>query len=155
MVVFDAVIYNTERHLGKFAFLIDNATNRIVAPTPFFDHGNSLFNFAGAEFMSGPEKLQEYADTLLPRAYENYVEMAHAMMNDRNREQLRHLLTFWFRRHSHYNLSGEWLELIEKIMQKQVGFLLKKMSFGFKDHTDISDWEDLYEIDSVEECESV
>ena len=75
--------------------------------------------------MSSPEKLQEYADTLLPRAYEDYIAMARSMMNDRNREQLRHLLTFRFRRHSHYNLSAEWLELIEGQLHKRVGTMLQ------------------------------
>ena len=126
MVVFDAVIYNTDRHFGNFGFLIDNATNKIVAPAPLFDHGNSLFNFAGAEFMSSPEKLQEYADTLLPRAYEDYVEMARAMMNDRNREQLRHLLGFRFKRHSHYNLPREWMGLIEGETCERARSLLMK-----------------------------
>ena len=124
MVVFDAVIYNTDRHFGNFGFLIDNAANKIVAPAPLFDHGNSLFNFAGAEYMSGPEKLKEYADTLLPRTYEDYMDMARAMMNDRNREQLRRLLTFRFRRHPHYNLPGSWLGLIEEnVRQKARGLL--------------------------------
>ncbi len=124
MVVFDAVIYNTDRHFGNFGFLIDNAANRIVAPAPLFDHGNSLFNFAGAEFMSSPEKLREYADTLQPRAYEDYLETARAMMNDKNREQLRRLLTFRFKRHPHYNLPGEWLRLIEGQVRKRAGMLL-------------------------------
>ena len=122
MVVLDAVIYNTDHHFG---FLIDNVTNKIVALAPLFDHSNSLFNCAGAEFMSSPEKLREYADTLAPRAYEDYVEMARAMMNDRNREQLRHLLTFRFRRHSHYNLPGEWIGIIETQIKKRIGFLLE------------------------------
>ena len=124
MVVFDAVICNTDRHFGNFGFLIDNAANRIVAPAPLFDHGNSLFNFAGAEFMSGPEKLREYADTLLPRAYEDYMEMARSMMNDRNREQLRHLLTFRFKRHARYNLPEEWLRLIEREVLEKARRLL-------------------------------
>jgi hypothetical protein len=125
MVAFDAVIYNTDRHFGNFGFLIDNATNRIVAPAPLFDHGNSLFNFAGAEFMSSPEKLQEYADTLLPRAYEDYVDMARSMMNDRNREQLRHLLTFRFKRHSRYNLPKERLKVLEEEIHRRARFLLE------------------------------
>lgn len=125
MVVFDAVIYNTDRHFGNFGFLIDNVTNRIVAPAPLIDHGNSLFNFAGAEFMSSPEKLQEYADTLLPRAYEEYVETAHSMMNYRNREQLRHLLKFRFRRHSHYNLQDNWIRIIETQIKRSIVFLLE------------------------------
>ena len=120
MVVFDAVICNTDRHFGNFGFLIDNATNKIVAPAPLFDHGNSLFNFAGAEYMSSPEKLREYAGTLQPRTYEDYLEMARAMMNERNREQLRHLLTFRFKRHTHYNLPGEWLKLIEGQVRERI-----------------------------------
>ena len=123
MVVFDAVICNTDRHFGNFGFLIDNAINRIVAPAPLFDHGNSLFNFAGAEYMSSPEKLREYADTLQPRAYEDYMKTARAMMNERNREQLRHLLTFRFRRHAHYNLPAEWLRLIEGQIGERVRVL--------------------------------
>ena len=125
MVVFDAVICNTDRHFGNFGFLIDNAANRIVGPAPLFDHGNSLFNFAGAEFMSSPEKLQEYADTLAPSVYENYMDIARSMMNERNREQLRHLLTFRFRRHSHYNLPSDWLELIEGQLQKRARTVLQ------------------------------
>lgn len=124
MVVFDAVICNTDRHFGNFGFLIDNVTNRIIAPAPLFDHGNSLFNFAGVEYMSSPEKLQEYADTLAPSVYEDYFGMARSMMNDGNREQLRHLLTFRFKRHSHYNLPGEWLKLIEGQAQKRAKRLL-------------------------------
>lgn len=120
MVVFDAVICNTDRHFGNFGFLIDNATNKIVAPAPLFDHGNSLFNFAGAEYMSSSEKLREYAGTLQPRAYEDYLEMARAMMNERNREQLRHLPTFRFKRHTHYNLPGEWLKLIEGQVRERI-----------------------------------
>ena len=74
--------------------------------------------------MSSPEKLQEYAETLQPRAYDGYVETAHTMMNDRNREQLRHLLTFRFKRHAYYNLPGEWLRLIEGQIQKRSHILL-------------------------------
>lgn len=46
MIIFDALIYNTDRHFGNFGVLVDNSTNKIVAPAPMFDHGNSLFNFA-------------------------------------------------------------------------------------------------------------
>ena len=47
MIVLDALLFNTDRHFGNFGFMVDNDTNKIVAPAPLFDHGNSLFNFAG------------------------------------------------------------------------------------------------------------
>ena len=39
MIVFDAIILNTDRHFGNFGLLIDNKTNKIVKPAPLFDHG--------------------------------------------------------------------------------------------------------------------
>jgi len=45
-------------------------------------------------------------------------------MNDRNREQLRHLLGFRFKRHSHYNLPVNWLELIEGQIHNSIQRLL-------------------------------
>lgn len=43
MMIFDALIHNTDRHLNNFGVLIDNESNRILGPAPLFDHGNSLF----------------------------------------------------------------------------------------------------------------
>ena len=125
MVVFDAVICNTDRHFGNFGFLIDNSTNRIASPAPLFDHGNALFNFAGKAYMASEATLDEYAKTRAPRSYEDFMGTARSMINDANREQLRHLLTFRFKRHSHYNLPNEWLALIEGQIHKRARELLK------------------------------
>ena len=48
MIVFDAIILNTDRHLGNFGFLVDAKSNTLLGPAPLFDHGNSLCNFAAA-----------------------------------------------------------------------------------------------------------
>ena len=37
MLVFDAIICNTDRHYGNFGVLVDNKTNTIAAPAPLFD----------------------------------------------------------------------------------------------------------------------
>jgi len=66
MLIFDAVVCNTDRHFGNFGFLVDNETNEIVAPAPLFDHGNALFNFAGRDALASEEGLNAYADTLMP-----------------------------------------------------------------------------------------
>ena len=34
MLIFDALIFNTDRHYGNFGFLIDSHTNEIIAPAP-------------------------------------------------------------------------------------------------------------------------
>ena len=43
---FDAVIFNTDRHLGNFGFLVDNETNEIAGLAPIFDNGYGLFSQA-------------------------------------------------------------------------------------------------------------
>ncbi len=42
MMVFDALIGNTDRHLGNFGMLFDTATGEVLRPAPLFDHGASF-----------------------------------------------------------------------------------------------------------------
>lgn len=123
--LFDAVICNTDRHLGNFGFLIDNATNQIVAPAPLFDHGNSLFNFAGSDCWTSADALQEYADTLLPNVYDDFFGTAKAHMDRGDTEKVRRLLDFRFKRHSRYNLPPKRLKMIEEQIQKRARLLLE------------------------------
>ena len=125
MLVFDAVICNTDRHFGNFGFLVDNETNEIVAPAPLFDHGNSLFNFAGRDALATLENLEAYAETMVPCVYDDFFETARKVMTEEHRAALRHLLTFRFKRHSRYNLPPERLKLIEKMVQSRARKLLE------------------------------
>ena len=124
MFVFDAVICNTDRHFGNFGLLVDSLSNQVIAPAPLFDHGNSLFNFAGEDFMKSEETLENYIRTLQPCVYDDFIATATSFMSDDNREQLRHLLTFKFKRHSRYNLPNHDLSLIERQIRKRAGLLL-------------------------------
>ena len=124
MIIFDAVIYNTDRHFGNFGLLVDSKTNRIVAPAPLFDHGNSLFNFAGADDLETDKTLEAYADTLVPAVYDNFVDTARSVLTEKHREALRHLLTFRFRKHPRYNLPEKRLRLIEEEIRKRARALL-------------------------------
>ena len=46
MLIFDALIYNEDRHFGNFGLLRNNRSGEICAPAPIFDNGNALFNYA-------------------------------------------------------------------------------------------------------------
>ena len=125
MLVFDAVICNTDRHFGNFGLLINSKTNQVSEPAPLFDHGNSLFNYAGKEFMKDEAALDAYIKTLQPCVYDDFIGTAASYMNDENREQLRHLLTFKFKRHSRYNLSDHEISLMEGQIRKRAALLLE------------------------------
>ena len=44
LLVFDALIYNIDRHLGNFGMIIDNNTGEFLREAPIFDNGYSLMN---------------------------------------------------------------------------------------------------------------
>lgn len=125
MIVFDAIISNTDRHFGNFGFLVDNKTNEIVAPAPLFDHGNSLFNFAGRDSLSNYDAFEQYANTLLPCVYDDFVAEAKSVMSPELTEKVRRLVNFKFKKNPRYNLPDKRLKLIEKQIQKRVRELLE------------------------------
>lgn len=126
MLVFDAVIFNTDRHFGNFGFMVDNKTNKIAAPAPLFDHGNALFNYAGRDDLETFVALEAYAATLMPCTYDDFTGTAKKALTPELREGLRHLLDFKFKKHPRYNLPDKRLKLLEQFVQKQARVLLEK-----------------------------
>ena len=125
MLVLDAIICNVDRHFGNFGFLVDNRTNKIAAPAPLFDHGNSLFNLAGRDDLASGKALSDYADTLVPCVYDDFIGTAKKVLTNRHRDGLRRLLDFRFKRHSRYNLDSKRLKLIKEQIHKRAQELLK------------------------------
>ncbi len=121
MLVFDAVIYNEDRHFGNFGVLRDNHTGKIIAPAPIFDNGLSLFCFAGAGDI--PD-LTEYAGTRATPYNLSYYEICAEVMGAKQKAQLRRLIGFKFKRHSYLNLPEEHLQSIERTLERRVRELL-------------------------------
>lgn len=124
MLVFDAVVCNTDRHFGNFGFLIDNKTNKITAPAPLFDHGNSLFNYAGNEGFASDKALSVYSETLLPCVYDDFIGTAKKVLTQKHREGLRRLTGFKFKKHPRYNLPQNRIIMIENQIHARAGELL-------------------------------
>ena len=122
MLVFDAVIYNEDRHYGNFGVLRDNHSGKVLGPAPIFDNGLSLFNFAMDNDLA---ELDAYAKTrTTPYNGVSYEAICAEVMGLRQREQLRRLVGFRFTRHPQLNLPEPRLIAIEKHLQKRVRQLL-------------------------------
>ena len=126
MLVLDAIIMNTDRHFGNFGFIVDNKTNKIVAPAPLFDHGNALLNFAGCDDLENEKALNEYANTLVPCVYDDFIGTAKKVLTQKHHEGLRKLLEFKFKKNSRYNLPDKRLKLLEKMIQIRAKAILEK-----------------------------
>ena len=121
MIVFDAVILNTDRHFGNFGFMVDNRTNRICAPAPLFDHGLSLLTYAMDDDL---QDWEAYAKTRVPATYSDFTELALELMRHSQKEKLRKLINFKFKKHSRYNWSDNRLKTIAMMLNNHMRFLL-------------------------------
>ena len=123
MLVFDAVIYNEDRHFGNFGLLRDSRTGKIFAPAPVFDNGLSLFNYGMMEDFSD---LENYALTRSTPYGVSFEEICRQVIGAKQRTQLRRLIDFQFARHPNPQLNlPEWrLTAIEAQIQRRVRQLL-------------------------------
>ena len=121
MLVFDALIYNEDRHFGNFGLLRDNHTGDILGPAPIFDNGLSLFNYAMPDDL---KHLREYAKTRSNPYRISYEEVCKEVMGAKQKAQLRRMVGFRFRRHPLLNLPEERLAAIEKQLGERTRELL-------------------------------
>lgn len=122
MLVFDAVIYNEDRHFGNFGVLRDNHTGKVTGAAPVFDNGMSLFNFAMPEDF---QDLDSYAKTRGTAYGVSFESVCQEVMGPIQARQLRKLIGFTFRRHPRLNWPEHRLEATERHLQKRVRHLLE------------------------------
>ena len=67
---------------------------------------------------------ETYAKTRVPATYSDFIELAQQLMGHSQKEKLRQIINFKFKRHSRYNWSNERLGVVEKLLQKRVQFVL-------------------------------
>lgn len=123
---FDALIFNTDRHMGNFGYLIDNDTNEIVGAAPIFDNGYGLFSLA----MYRPgQKYDEYGDLrkfishVTPALYEKWLEFPRELTLEMT-NRLKELKGFRFKRHKYYNLPVDRLSRIEDFLQNRINKII-------------------------------
>ena len=128
---FDALIFNTDRHLGNFGYLVDNDTNEIVGVAPIFDNGYGLFSLA---LYRPGDKLDEFSDLakyisrVKPALYSKWLGFPGGITKTML-ERMKALKGFRFKKHKYYNLPQDRLSTIEKFLQKRI---LQIEEFGAK-----------------------
>lgn len=124
---FDALVFNTDRHLGNFGFLVDNDTNEISGIAPIFDNGYGLFSQA----ICNPGKrndefhdLRVFVNRKSPALLDKWLAIPGGL-TDHLIERLEFLRNFEFHQHPEFRLSADRLDMtlyflrnrIEKIIQ--------------------------------------
>lgn len=116
LMLFDAIIYNKDRHLGNFGMLIDNDTNKILETAPIFDNGFSLLNCLTKDDLKDIKKAvksyKSYFDISFDEQLKIYAKKRHI-------KNLSKLTNFSFKRHELYNLDEIWLKAIEEHIRER------------------------------------
>ena len=71
--------------------------------------------------------LSEQEKTLSPALYANFDEVACHVMGSKQKQGLRHLLSFKFKKHSRYNLTDERLKILEETIRGKAQHLLESV----------------------------
>ena len=122
MFLFDAVIYNVDRHLGNFGYLIDNDTNEIVDVAPIFDNGYGLMPHLEVSARSAADnyyRIRNYLRDKRPALFPGWLDFPYELTDDLM-ERLEALEKFRFKKHRHYNWSDERRVALSGFLQKRV-----------------------------------
>ena len=119
---FDAVIFNTDRHMGNFGYLVDNDTNEIVGAAPIFDNGYGLFSLALDRKGDSHDEfcdLRKFVSRVTPALYMKWLGFSGGLTK-KMKERLDGLRGFRIKRHPRYNLPARRIEAIEDFTQKRI-----------------------------------
>lgn len=127
MILLDSVIWNQDRHLGNFGFLVDNDTQEILRFAPVFDHNMSLL--ARAVDSDLQERFEQYVSETNPghKLGGDFLPVGRSMVTKGSAEKLRYLTDFEFIPHEKYNLPESRIHFLSKLVQRQAGKLLEQV----------------------------
>lgn len=119
MIVFDALIFNTDRHAGNYGVIVDNETQKMRRMAPVFDHNLSLF--------SDVENLTlRSVREVMPRIGGDFVTAARQVLTPEIRKDLEKMEGFRFSRGDRYGWSEERLRMLEEMLEVQRIRILEK-----------------------------
>lgn len=135
MAVYDSLIFNTDRHLNNFGFLMDNDTLEVKGFAPFFDMNLSLF--PDIDTMSDAD-FSNHISGFHPRFGKDFTALGQRMMTDDIRADVEKMLDFHFDLNAFPYKGDEKFfnvktEFIEKVLHKQAKALLSSESIKTKD----------------------
>lgn len=123
LMLFDSLIYNTDRHLRNFGMLIDNNTKKILRPAPIFDNGNSIITLINEN-----SNIDKLFNRYISKVEIDFNYLAKHFVCERHREGLEKLRVFSFKRHLKYNLPDNILKKVEQFIHRRAEISLKYLN---------------------------
>ena len=141
MILLDSVVFNGDRHAGNFGFLFNNDTLELIQMAPVYDLNQALFPYKSIQELKSPENIKFGT----PKLGSDYTAVAHRILTDKIREDLKLIRDFEFSFRGDDRFPEAKVRAIEAIVQKQAAAILKPQLVYTKDvfipsHKDLG-WE--------------
>ena len=123
---FDAIIFNTDRHLGNFGFLVDNDSNELAGLAPIFDNGYGLFSQAISEETQDNEfkDLRKFLARVEPKLYKHWLDIPGGV-TDEMIDRLVGLGKFEFKSHPDFIMPDKRLEVSQYFLQNRIAKIIR------------------------------
>lgn len=123
MIVFDALIFNNDRHLGNFGVLKDNISGKYISFAPLFDNGAGLLSLGTTSAFESKDAFDDYWKNDKYLQVSNYGVKYDVLVklycNKKQVSKLRKLADFKFKKHPRYNLPNTRIKLLNDMVIKR------------------------------------
>lgn len=122
LMIFDALVYNTDRHLNNYGLLINNDTYQVEGMAPIFDNGCGMLPYYTMD-----KNIDEYAKQY---DYQNSGlsndDILLLCLRDRHKKMIAPLADFTFPKHPLFDLPEERVARLEDLLHRRVRYILSK-----------------------------
>jgi len=125
--LFDAVIFNTDRHWGNFGYLVDHETNEITGPAPIFDNGYGVFS--QARYRPGEPQdefvdLRQFVSRKSPVLYQDWLSFPGGV-TDEMINRLTEMRGFRLAHHPQYRLPEHRMDVIQYFLEERISNIIR------------------------------
>lgn len=128
MILFDALIYNHDRHLGNFGVIKDNHTGDILGMAPIFDNGAGLLAYTSLSKFKDLETFEDYYknnnDFNMSNYWIDFRDLVKKYCTSKQLDKLKKLDNFKFTKHPRYNLLEGRLEYLNILIDYRIKELM-------------------------------
>ena len=122
LLIFDALVYNTDRHLNNYGFLRDNDTYKVVGMAPIFDNGCGMLPYYTLDRdINKYAKKYDYQNSGLSND-----DIFALCLKNRHKKMLSRLIDFTFPKHPLFDLPEERVKRLEDLLQRRIQYILSK-----------------------------
>lgn len=119
LMVFDALIWNPDRHLNNYGFIVNNDTYKIEGMAPIFDNGEGLLPYYTMD-----KDIEEYSKKYdIQNSGLSFEAVMAYCLEERHKKLLSQLAGFKFPRDPLLALPMERIERLEGLLQKRIEWL--------------------------------